>query len=232
MILQARGKYPQDKLYGKAIMRVISYRLVEPVRSHGDHVHAYRVTWRSDCEGLAHAWDDIVSQRRLCDEIVSRTPSLQMFVSCISGMYNTGRILQELVNPVYPAVSYWAVFSGTMAQTGLGVQERLSATCPTAQVRSIKSLRVRQDPEAASCGTLYTTLKDHSSDFVCQRICRSLVACGQFAGSSQPVNAKVFVGRHSRYLHDMEQSLARLTEVGLFIVMEVFDESLPDQDVL
>ena len=210
-------------------MRVISYHLVEPVRAHGDHVHAYRVTWRADCKSLAHAWDDIVSQRRLCDEIVSRTPSLQMFVSCISGMYNTGRSLQELVNPVYPAVSYWAVFSGTMAQTGVGVQDRLSATCPTAQVRPIKS--GRPDSEAASCGTLFTTLKDHSSDFVCQRICRSLVACGQFAGSSQPVNAKVFVGRHSRYLHDMEQSLAQLTEVGLFIDLEVFDESLPGEDV-
>ena len=230
MILQARGKYPQDKLYGKAIMRVISYRLVEPVRSHGHHVHPYRVTWRTDCASHAHAWDDIVSQRRLCDEIVSRTPSLQMFVSCVSGMYNTGRSLLETVNPVYPAVSYWTVFGGTMAQSGLGVLERLSVTCPTAQVRPIKSLRLRQDSDAAFCGTLFTTLKDHSSDYVCQRICRSLVACGQFAGSpqSQPVNAKVFVGRHSRYLHDMEQSLAQLTEVGLFVDLEVFDESLPD----
>ena len=27
----------------------------------------------------------------LCDQVVARSPSLQMFVSCISGIFNTGR---------------------------------------------------------------------------------------------------------------------------------------------
>ena len=95
---------------------MLADRLVAPVMAFGDNVCAFRVIWRpeGESEGLSRAWDSIVSQRHLCDQVVAQSPSLQMFVSCISGIFNTGRPLLEQANPVYPAVSYWAVFDGAV----------------------------------------------------------------------------------------------------------------------
>ena len=54
---------------GKGIRRVLTDCLVDPVRTSGDSVHAFRLVWRrrTDEDGLARAWDAILSQRHLCD---------------------------------------------------------------------------------------------------------------------------------------------------------------------
>ena len=180
-------KYPTKHLSGKAIKRVLADRLVAPVVAFGDNVCVFRVIWRSegDSEGLVRAWDYIMSQHHLCDQVVAQSPSLQMFVSCISGIFNTGRPILEQANPVYPAVSYWTVFDGA-ATVNLdliwSLSEQLRAACPSAMVRRIKSLRIREhDHTHSDSGTLFTVLKDHCSWFVCQKIVRSLVACGAAA---------------------------------------------------
>lgn len=231
MILQIR-KYPQDKLYGKAIMRAISSHLVEPVRKFGDDVHAFRVVWRTDNDGLAQAWDAIVSQRHLCDRVVARTPSLQMFVSCMSGMFNTGQALQEAVNPVFPAISYWAVFDDATPNAGFSVPEHLLAACPSAQVKRI-NLRVRQedDARAADSRTLFIALKDHNSDYLHHKIAHSLVACGGTDVFSQPPNAKVVVLPRSKYLQPMPECVSALNDAGLCIQLEVFEGNLITQDI-
>ena len=147
-----------------------------------------------DSEGLARAWDSIVSQRHLCDQVVAQSPSLQMFVSCVSGIFNTGRPMLEQANPVYPAVSYWAVFDG-------------AAT-------------VNLDHTQSDSGTLFTVLEDHSSWFMCQKIVRSLVACGAAAvPSREPPNVKVVVMPQSKYL---QHSVVSLNVAGLRLEFKVF----------
>ena len=179
-----------------------------------------------DSEGLARAWDSIVSQRHLCDQVVAQSPSLQMFVSCVSGIFNTGRPMLEQANPVYPAVSYWAVFDGA-ATVNLdlifSLSEQLCAACPSAMVRRIKSLRIREyDHNQSDSGTLFTVLKDHSSWFLCQKIVRSRVTCGAADVPSQPPNAKVVVMPQSKYLQQMPESVVSLNVAGLRLEFEVF----------
>ena len=193
---------------------------------------AFRVIWRpeGDSEGLARAWDYIVSQRHLCDQVVAQSPSLQMFVSCISGIFNTGRPMLEQANPVYPAVSYWAVFDGASTvniDLISSFSEQLCAACPSAMVRTIKSLRIRKyDHTQSDSGTLFTVLKDHCSWFVCQKIVRSLVACGAAAvPSREPPNAKVVMMPHSKYLQQLPESVVSLNVAGLRLEFEVFREN-------
>ena len=212
-------------------MRAVTSHLVEPVRQFGDLVHAYRVVWRVGGSELARAWDAILSQRHLCDQVVAQSPSLQMFVSCISGIFNTGRPLLEQTNPVYPAVSYWAVFDGA-ATVHLdliwSLSDQLCAACPSAMVRRIKSLRIRKyDHTQSDSGTLFTVLKDHYSWFVCQKIVHSMVACGAAdVPSREPPNAKVVVMPQSKYLQQLSESVISLNVAGLRLELEVFQGDL------
>ena len=220
-------KYPQDKLYGRAVMRAVTSHLVEPVRQFGDLVPAYRIVWCVGSSELARAWDSIVSQRHLCDQVVAQSPSLQMFVSCISGIFKTGRPLLEQANPVYPAVSYWAMFDTATVNAGLDIPGKLSSACgPDAQVKPIKSFRFRQEnngSRSSDTGTLFTVLKDHNSWFIYEKIIHSMVACGAAdVPSREPPNAKVVVMPQSKYLRQMPESLISLNVAGLRLDLEVF----------
>ena len=216
---------------GKAIKSAIAAHLVAPVLTSGDRVHAFRVVWRVSDDSLAHAWDAIVSQRHLCDEVVARTPSLQMFVSCISGVFTNavaaGSTRASPEKPIYPAVSYWVVVDETRArESSFGeLFYRILAVCPSAQVKHIKSLRCAQseEPLPVDCGTLFVTLKDHNSRFVHQKITRSLLAAGAAHVSSQPVNAKLLLMSRSKYVQQIPAAVEVTKASGLSIELEMID---------
>jgi len=222
-------------LNGKAIKTAIAAHLVAPVLASGDRVHAFRVVWRVSDDSLAHAWDAIVSQRHLCDEVVARTPSLQMFVSCISGVFTNAvaagsRTSAERERPIYPAVSYWVVVdeTGERASDFGELFYRIVAVCPSAQVKHIKSLRCAQtdEPLPVDCGTLFVTLKDHNSRFVHEKITRSLLAAGAACVSSQPVNAKLLLMPRSKYVQQIPAAVDVTRASGLSIELEVIDGSV------
>ena len=214
LILQV-SKY---KLYGKALKRALTNHLVTPVQAHGDHVIAFRIVWRVYGDRLARAWDAITSQRHLCDEVVARTESVQMFVSCISGVFNTSAACRDELNPVYPAVSYWTVCGGETAEVEM--TRRLMVACPGAQVKRVHSYRFRQLDESPTADSqkLFIVLKDHSSDYVYQKITRGAVDVIQ-----RPPNAQLFVLSHSKYRQEVASSVEALKAVGLRIDAGVVD---------
>ncbi|KAI0227813.1 hypothetical protein LSAT2_021695, partial [Lamellibrachia satsuma] len=221
--LQGQIKYPPNILYGKTVKRAVAARLVAPVRTAGDHVFAFRVIWRVDHDRLAHAWDDIVSQRHLCDQAVAKQiPSLEMFVSCISGVFTrTVRGKADAVaGPVFPAVSYWVVCHHATPHDFGELAAVIRARCPDVDVKLITSLRRQKTGESldAKCGTLFAALKDHNSGFVRQKITRSLSVAGIHALRS---NAKVVVVAASKYLPQMPLCVEALQIAGLFMEMDV-----------
>ena len=180
------------------------------------------MVWRVGLDQLAHAWDVIVSQRQLCDQIVSQTPSLQMFVSCISGVFSKrmmGGAAADVTRPIYPAVSYWAVFEGVNPDTYPCLATRLLTACPSAEVKLIKSMTQRHSGESLSpdCGSLFVALKDHNGSFVIQKINDSLLAMGAAGISLHPRNAQLVVMPRSKYLLQMPESVSALREAGLRI---------------
>ena len=67
------SRYPLKSLSGRrgrAVKCALESRLVALVRSFGDRVLGFRVTWRVKGTALARVWDDIVRRRHLCDEAV------------------------------------------------------------------------------------------------------------------------------------------------------------------
>ena len=205
---------------------------MEPVRSFGDHIIAFRVVWRVSDDWLAHTWDAILSQRQRCDQIVAQSPSLQMFVSCISGVYTKavgGGLAQtggEPTRPVYPAVSYWAVFEGAN-QDSLRYNNlvmRLMGACAPAEVKQIKSQPHRHSGGLlADSGPLFVALKDQNGGFVNQKINRCLLARGAVAALAHPPNAKLVVLPQSKYLRQLPASVDALKAVGLYIDLDVLE---------
>ena len=198
-----------------------------PVRESGDQVQAFRVVWRTDDDGLSHAWDSIVLQRHLCDQIVAQSPSLQMFVSCISGVFTNARGAGygPATRPVYPAVSYWAVFDEVTPSSSVDLSLRLNAACPNAEVKHVKSAANWQEYKslAADCGTLFVALKDHNSRYVMQKISRSLAATGNSKANHNRANAKVSVVTSSKYLRQLTASVESMKAAGLSIDVEVLE---------
>ena len=226
--LQGHIKYPVCKLKGEAIKSTVSARLVEPVRSRGDYAIAFRVVWRVHEVKLAHAWNAIVAQRHLCDHVVAQTPSLQMFVSCISGVFSKGANIKAGTRPVYPAVSYWAVLDGGTVNGYGDLGTRIATACPFVEIKPIRSQQRRQ-PEtllATECEPLYIALKDHNSSFVIQKITSSLLATGAVSVAWQPINAKMIALSHSTYLQQLPAAIEALKTAGLCIVLEVLDDGL------
>ena len=214
-------KYPLNKLRGIGIKREIREHLVVPVCESGDRTRAFRIIWRLAGDDLAHAWDTIVSNRRLCDEVVAETESLHMFVSCISGVFNKAGRCQGQVKPVYPAVSYWAVFDASKADSSGKMVQRLMATFPAVQVKEIKPFLHGQSQQsiAANCEMLFVALKDHRGGFVNEKICRSLVHGGCADVSYNCRNARLVVKTTSRYMRQYQQSVGAIQAAGLCIGM-------------
>ena len=149
-----------------------------------------------------------------------------MFVSCISGVFNTAETRRPEQQPVYPSVSYWVVFEGTGAVSELA--HRMSRACPDAQLKHIVSSRPRPHrvwPDLP-CGTLFTALKDHNSGYVYEKIARCLEGvCSGTATSHLEQNAKLFVVSRGKYLEKLHSSLEALKAVGLDIALHVLEES-------
>jgi len=229
--LQGSARYPVNILCGTAIKHAISTFLVTPVRTCGDHVLAFRVVWRLSEDRLPRVWDDIVRQRRLCDEVVSRVPALQMFVSCISGVYtkavgggltHTGGL--DTTRPVYPAVSYWTVFEDADQSRYHMLLNRLTEACPLAEVKLIKSqARRMSETMFTDSGPLFVTLKDQNGGFVIQKINRCLLASGAAVSTPHPPNAKVVVLSDSKYLQTLPASVDALKTAGLSIDLDVHE---------
>ena len=225
LILQVHARYPKTNLRGTAIKRTLATSLVAPVRAFDDDVDAFRITWRAPAEGLARAWDSIVSKRITCDRIVSSIPTLQMFVSCISGVFNTAETRRPEQQPVYPSVSYWVVFDGTY---GVGELSRMILrACPDAQLKHILSSRARLSVELEDvfCSTLFTALKDHNSSYVNEKIihCLKGVRSGN-ATSHLQQNAKLFVVSRGKYAGQLHSTLEALGAAGLNIASHVLGE--------
>ena len=189
-------KYPVSKLKGTALKTTVSTRLVDSVCASGDQAVSFRVVWRVNTDLLAGAWDAIVAQRRRCDK----------------------NVVAPGTRPVYPAVSYWAVFDGTI---GVGYDElstRISIAYPFVEVKPIKS-QLRRQPDvmvSADCEPLFIALKDHNSRFVIQKIACSLVAMGaDCTVTSHPPNAKLVVMSGCRYMRQLPASVEALNASGL-----------------
>jgi len=220
--LQGETKYPLNTLYGAAIRHTLSNSLVAPVKMVGDHVHVFRVVWRATGDRLEHAWDAVVSQRHLCDEVVARTPALQMFVSCISGVVGKSR---EATRCIYPAVNYWAAFDTKNRCCHDDIEKRMLAVCSSADVKPIKSIIRRQMNElvTADSHSLFVVLKDHNSRFVYQKMRRSVFAGGATYAPLHPPNAKLVAQHHSKYLPQLPAAVATLKLAGLCIHLEVLN---------
>ena len=176
--------------------------------------------WRvDDDEGLSRVWSDVVSQRCKCDAFVAQTPSLQMFVSCITGLTKfRSRLTSDPVTfPAYPAVSYWAVFD--RADIGPALTLGLTAVCPAAVVKQIQSYQTDQENDRL---TLFVALKDHCSSFVANKI-RSLSRHAPLAAETDPhpPNAKLVAMSNSRYLSELPQAIEELRAAGLSIYLDV-----------
>ena len=218
--IRFQAKYPLAQLNGKAIKRLLGARVVAPVQARGDHVRAFRVIWRvDDDEGLSRVWSDVVSQRCKCDAFVAQVPSLQMFVSCITGItkYRSRLTTECATLPVNPAVSYWAVFD--RVEIGPELTRGLTAVCPAAVVKQIQSCRTDQENDRH---TLFVALKDHCSSFVANKISShnrhsSLVT----ETDPHPPNAKLVAMSNSRYLSELPQTIEELRAAGLSISLDV-----------
>ena len=223
---QGLAKYPQNILYGVAIKHTINTHLVGPVVASGDQVDAFRVVWRvGGLDELAHAWDTITSQRRLYDQIVAQSPSLQMFVSCISGVFSKNIGAGPECRPIYPAVSYWTVFEGRDAGAYGDMTRRLFSVCPSAEVKPIKSLRHSDESLSPDCGPLFVTLKDHAGSFVMQKINSSLLVVGAPGVSPHPPNARLVVTSRGKYIREMPETVSALQLAGLRISMDISEET-------
>ena len=149
-----------------------------------------------------------------------------MFVSCISGVFNTAETRRPEQQPVYPSVSYWVVFEGTGAVSELA--HRMLRACPDAQLKHIVSSRPRPNREwpDVHCGTLFTALKDHNSGYVYEKIIRCLEGVRSDRATSHSLqNAKLFVVSRGKYLEKLHASLEALKAVGLDIALHVLEES-------
>ena len=218
--IQFQVKYPLKQLNGKAIKRILGERVVAPVQARGDHVCAFRVLWRvDDAEGLSQAWSDVVSQRCKCDAFVAQAPSLQMFVSCITGMtkYRSRHIPDSATLPTYPAVSYWAVFD--REESGPELTRQLMSIISGAVIKQIQSCQTDQENDRL---TLFVALKDHCSSFVANKISthrrRSSLA---IETDPHPPNAKLVATSNSRYLSELPQAIEELRAAGLSIYLDV-----------
>ena len=220
--IQFQVKYPLKQLNGKAIKRILGERVVAPVHARGDHVCAFRVLWRvddDDGEGLSRVWSDVVSQRCNCDAFVAQAPSLQMFVSCITGMtkYRSRLTPDSATLPTYPAVSYWAVFD--RAESGPELCRQLMSICPGAVIKQIQSCQTDQENDRL---TLFVALKDHCSSFVANKISshrrHSSLA---IETDPHPPNAKLVATSNSRYLSELPQAIEELRAAGLSIYLDL-----------
>ena len=195
------------------------------MNANGDRAHAFRVVWRVDGSDLAHAWKDIVSRRHLCDRVVAQTPSLEMFVSCICGVFNKVGAWKGQLKPVYPAVGYWAVFDGDVADELIDTMNHcLLSACPSAQIKPIISMGRTEASGAltSNCGPIFIVLKDHNSGFVNRKIKLSQTTEVSDNGDPQLRNAKLAVRTSSKYMQDIATSVVALSAVGLCIEMETF----------
>ena len=131
----------------------------------GHRVFPFRIVWRVSDDHIPEAWDDIVAHREQCDRIVAQTPSLQMFVSCISGVYtrSTRWKLETGPRPVYPVVSYWAVLLGSVLGEGGEMLSRIRTACPSVQLKQITSLTRFKPSAPTDSNPLYVVLKYHNS---------------------------------------------------------------------
>ena len=189
------------------------------MQARGDHVRAFRVLWRvDDDEGLSRVWSDVVSQRCKCDAFVAQAPSLQMFASCITGMTKArSRVIPDSRTlPVYPAVSYWAVFD--RAEPAPELTRGLKSVCPAAVVKRIQSGGTDQDMDRL---TLFTVLKDHRSRFIIDKL-NSHSRHSSLATEIHPPNAKLMAKSSSSYLNELPQTIAHLRSAGLCIYLDVF----------
>ena len=224
LLLQGSVKFPLTTLRGIDIKRTLREQLVVPVLEGGDHVHAFRVVWRVEGEALARAWDHVVRRRRACDQVVARSPSLHMYVSCITGVFSKGGPNQQQ-KPIYPAVSYWTVFDGAQVDNSDDLMQRLATTFPDARVKPITSVIHRHSDEqmAAKCQTLFVALKDHAGGFVGQKISRSRLVDGTAHAVANTRNAKLAVVSTSKYQHRHSATVAALQIAGLMIDSAVLE---------
>ena len=179
-------------------------------------------------------WDAIAASRAACDDIIAKTPALQMFVSCISGVFTNAVVAasgrgatQE--KPVYPAISYWVVLDtgavDTFGELFDELSSRIIAVFPSAQVKRIHSLRgsSSEEPLGVACGKLFVTLKDHNGGFVNQKINRSLLATGADEVHPQPANAKLCLVSTSKYVQRIASAMDAMNAAGLCIRFELLE---------
>ena len=199
------------------------------MRTSGDSVHAFRLVWRRrpDQEGLARAWEPIFSQRHLCDQVVARTPSLQMFVSCISGLVTSAARGQSETarRHVFTAVSYWAVFDQGVAidEAVRRMSGQLVTVCPAAQIKLIQPNCSRGGGEDLIAMTLFIAVKDHCSSYVHQKSHRNTLALSSTA-DLWPSNAKLVAVPRCKYIGQLRPSMTLMRNVGMHMDLHELDE--------
>jgi len=136
---------------------------------------AFRVTWRHiNPVELDKAWLGIHQRRQICDEVVSRQPNVDFFISCITGQYNKNcsRTVASAFG-VFPGVSYYVV--GNVVQDSLvssvrdflfDAELKLITGRPAANSAAVSDVLYVAAP-------LYRVVKDHSSKYVKQQLIRS-----------------------------------------------------------
>ena len=223
LCLQGHDKYPRSKLDSVAIIRAVTSQLLEPVLSAGDHVTAFRVTWRMSGEQLDAAWRTIITLRERLDAAVLRAPGVQFFVSSISGVYTKG---PKGFTPtdIFPAINYWMVSDGCQDNDPVMTLMSLQRVVPDAAVKQIHVSRRRTASELVLLrAPLLVVFKDHNSRYIRRRIVASIEQLRLSPTAALQTPVKLVVASDGRYTARMRTACAAFKRVGLRVTYQIED---------
>ena len=138
-------------------------------------------------------------------------------MSCISGLVTSAARGQSesAWRPVFPAVSYWAVFNQGVAidEAVRKMSGQLVTVCPAAQVKLIQPNCSRGGGEDLIAMTLFIAVKDHCSSYVHQKTRRSMLA--QSTADLRPSNANLVAVPRCKYIGQLRPSMTLMRNVGM-----------------
>lgn len=154
---------PGNILAHQATKDALACHLIQPVCNSQNYVSVYRHVWRSSPENLHDAWNNIVHQRHVADNIVAQAGIAVMFMSSLSGIFSHPSHGQSHHLPVYPGITYWIVHDSQMLNT---IMLKCAMENQLGGVFSTVKRNTGLYDAATMMSALCRTLKDHRSTFM------------------------------------------------------------------
>ena len=133
-----------------------------------------------------------------------------------SGDQRCSRQSETAWRPVFPAVSYWAVFD-----QGVAIDETVRKMSGQL-VKLIQANCSRGGGDDITAMTLFIAVKDHCSSYVHQKIRRSRLA--QSTADLRPSNAKLVAVPRCKYIGQLRPSMTLMRNVGMHMDLHELDE--------